>query len=43
MRFTAEVRDKNRITIPAVVYQGLALRRGDFLEVTVEIIKRVTK
>ena len=39
MKFTAEVKD-SRIVIPATVRQGLALKRGDFIEVTIEVIKR---
>lgn len=43
MRFTAELKERNRITVPMIVAQGLALRRGDFVEVTVEVIKRADK
>jgi bifunctional DNA-binding transcriptional regulator/antitoxin component of YhaV-PrlF toxin-antitoxin module len=42
MRFTTTVKD-TRIVIPAIIRQGLALRRGDFIEVTVEIVRRVKK
>jgi hypothetical protein len=43
MRFTAELKERNRMTVPIIVTQGLCLKRGDFIEVTVEVIKRVVK
>lgn len=43
MRFTAELKEQGRIPIPAVIRQGLKLERGDFVEVSVEVIKMAEK
>lgn len=43
MRFTAELREQGRIAIPVVIRQGLKLERGDFVEITIEVVKRTEK
>lgn len=40
MKFTSEIKPQGRIIVPAVVRQALALKEGDFVEVTVEVVKR---
>jgi bifunctional DNA-binding transcriptional regulator/antitoxin component of YhaV-PrlF toxin-antitoxin module len=43
MKTTVELKERNRITVPVHVVQGLALKPGDFLELTIEVIKRGAK
>ena len=40
MKTTVELKERNRITIPVHVVQALALKPGDFLELTIEVVKR---
>jgi len=40
VKTTVKLKERNRITIPVHVVQGLALKPGDFLEVTIEVVKR---
>jgi bifunctional DNA-binding transcriptional regulator/antitoxin component of YhaV-PrlF toxin-antitoxin module len=43
MKTTVELKERNRITIPVHIVQGLGLQIGDFLEVTVEVVKRASE
>ena len=40
MRTTIELKERNRITIPTHVVQGLGLKVGDFVEINIEVVKR---
>jgi bifunctional DNA-binding transcriptional regulator/antitoxin component of YhaV-PrlF toxin-antitoxin module len=39
MSFTTEVKDRNRIQIPPSVVRLLSLKRGDFIEVKINLAK----
>jgi bifunctional DNA-binding transcriptional regulator/antitoxin component of YhaV-PrlF toxin-antitoxin module len=43
MKFTAELKERNRVTIPTAVVKILELQNGDFVEITIKIIKKVKK
>jgi hypothetical protein len=43
MRTTVELKERNRITIPLHMIQGLGLQVGDLVELNIEVVKRAGK
>lgn len=40
MKTTVELKERNRITIPLHMVQGLGLQIGDLIEINIEVVKR---
>ena len=40
MKTVVELKERNRVTIPLPMVQGLGLQVGDLIEITIEIVKR---
>jgi hypothetical protein len=40
MKTVVELKERNRVTLPLPLVQGLALRVGDLVEINVEVVRR---
>ena len=40
MKTVVELKERNRVTIPLPIVQGLGLQIGDLVEINIEVVKR---